>query len=128
MVSAKQRNLILLLLFIGWAIGNFDRYFINYAILSIADDLQLNPASTGLILSSFFLGYALMQIPGGWLADKLGSRKVLIVSSSNVVDFYRNDWSGLVIDFDDCYPFLVRNWGRWIPAFKFEIDITNVSK
>lgn len=80
MVSAKQRNLVLLLLFIGWAIGNFDRYFINYAILSIADDLQLNPASTGLILSSFFLGYALMQIPGGWLADKLGSRKVLIVS------------------------------------------------
>ena len=80
MVSAKQRNLILLLLFIGWAIGNFDRYFINYAILSIADDLQLSPASTGLILSSFFLGYALMQIPGGWLADKLGSRRVLIVS------------------------------------------------
>jgi ACS family glucarate transporter-like MFS transporter len=80
MVSAKQRNLILLLLFIGWAIGNFDRYFINYAILSIADDLQLSPTSTGLILSSFFLGYALMQIPGGWLADKLGSRRVLIVS------------------------------------------------
>ncbi|MCG7343494.1 MFS transporter [Sporosarcina sp. ACRSL] len=80
MVSAKQRNLILSLLFIGWAIGNFDRYFINYAILSITEDLQLSPTSTGLILSSFFLGYAIMQIPGGWLADKLGSRKVLIVS------------------------------------------------
>ncbi|MGN7386072.1 MFS transporter [Sporosarcina sp. SAFN-015] len=80
MVSSKQRNLILLLLFAGWAIGNFDRYFINYAVLSITEDLQLNPASTGLILSSFFAGYALMQIPGGWLADKFGSRKVLIVS------------------------------------------------
>lgn len=80
MVSRKQRNLILLLLFIGWAIGNFDRYFINYAILSITEDLQLSPTSTGLILSSFFAGYALMQIPGGWLADKFGSRRVLIVS------------------------------------------------
>lgn len=80
MVSKKQRNLILLLLFIGWAIGNFDRYFINYAILSITEDLQLSPTSTGLILSSFFAGYALMQIPGGWLADKFGSRRVLIVS------------------------------------------------
>jgi len=80
MVSTKQRNLILLLLFIGWAIGNFDRYFINYAILSITEDLQLSPTSTGLILSSFFAGYALMQIPGGWLADKFGSRRVLIVS------------------------------------------------
>ncbi|MER2090192.1 MFS transporter [Sporosarcina sp. JAI121] len=80
MVSAKQRNLILFLLFLGWAIGNFDRYFINYAILSITEDLQLSPTSTGLILSSFFAGYALMQIPGGWLADKFGSRKVLIIS------------------------------------------------
>ena len=80
MVSKKQRNIILLLLFIGWAIGNFDRYFINYAILSITEDLQLSPTSTGLILSSFFAGYALMQIPGGWLADKFGSRRVLIVS------------------------------------------------
>ena len=80
MVSTKQRNLILLLLFIGWAIGNFDRYFINYAILSITEDLQLSPTRTGLILSSFFAGYALMQIPGGWLADKFGSRRVLIVS------------------------------------------------
>ena len=68
------------MLFIGWAIGNFDRYFINYAILSITEDLQLSPTSTGLILSSFFAGYALMQIPGGWLADKFGSRRVLIVS------------------------------------------------
>ncbi|MFS0576463.1 MFS transporter [Sporosarcina sp. 179-K 3D1 HS] len=80
MISAKQRNLILFLLFIGWAIGNFDRYFINYAVLSITEDLQLSPTSTGMILSSFFAGYALMQIPGGWLADRFGSRRVLMVS------------------------------------------------
>lgn len=80
MVSAKQRNIILLLLFVGWAIGNFDRYFVNYAILSITEDLQLSPTSTGAILSAFFLGYALMQIPGGWLADKFGSRRVLLAS------------------------------------------------
>lgn len=80
MASAKQRNIILLLLFVGWAIGNFDRYFINYAILSITEDLQLNPSSTGMILSAFFLGYAIMQIPGGWLADKFGSRRVLLAS------------------------------------------------
>ena len=53
MVSKKQRNLILLLLFIGWAIGNFDRYFINYAILSITEDLQLSPAVLDLSLVVF---------------------------------------------------------------------------
>ena len=27
----------------------------------------------------FFAGYALMQVPGGWLADKFGSRKVIVM-------------------------------------------------
>ncbi|EJL30663.1 MFS transporter [Brevibacillus sp. BC25] len=80
MVSARTRNWILALLFLGWALGNLDRYVMNYAILSITEDLQLSASSTGLLLSSFFAGYALMQMPGGWLADRFGSRKVLIVS------------------------------------------------
>lgn len=80
MVSARTRNLILILLFLGWALGNLDRYIINYAILSITEDLQLSASSTGILLSSFFAGYALMQMPGGWLADRFGSRKVLITA------------------------------------------------
>ncbi|MGG4447462.1 MFS transporter [Brevibacillus porteri] len=80
MVSARTRNWILALLFLGWALGNLDRYVMNYAILSITEDLQLSASSTGLLLSSFFAGYALMQMPGGWLADRFGSRKVLIAS------------------------------------------------
>ncbi|MCC8438019.1 MFS transporter [Brevibacillus sp. M2.1A] len=80
MVSARTRNWILALLFLGWALGNLDRYVMNYAILSITEDLQLGASSTGLLLSSFFAGYALMQMPGGWLADRFGARKVLIAS------------------------------------------------
>ncbi|WJQ80497.1 MFS transporter [Brevibacillus brevis] len=80
MVSARTRNWILALLFLGWALGNLDRYVMNYAILSITEDLQLSASSTGLLLSSFFAGYALMQMPGGWLADRFGARKVLIAS------------------------------------------------
>lgn len=30
----------------------------------------------GLILSSFFYGYIIMQIPGGWLAEKIGGKPV----------------------------------------------------
>ncbi|WP_289137098.1 MFS transporter [uncultured Brevibacillus sp.] len=80
MVSARTRNWILALLFLGWALGNLDRYVMNYAVLAITEDLQLSASSTGLLLSSFFAGYALMQMPGGWLADRFGSRKVLIAS------------------------------------------------
>jgi MFS family permease len=28
------------------------------------------------LLSSFFYGYAITQIPGGWLADRFGGRRV----------------------------------------------------
>jgi ACS family glucarate transporter-like MFS transporter len=80
LVLARKRNWILALLFLGWALGNLDRYIMNYAVLSITEDLNLSASSTGLLLSSFFAGYALMQLPGGWLADRFGARKVLIIS------------------------------------------------
>ncbi|MFP3918334.1 MFS transporter [Lysinibacillus telephonicus] len=83
MVSKLSQNwkyVIVILLFLGWSIGNFDRFFMNYAILGISKDLQLSTSQTGIVLSSFFAGYALMQIPGGWLADRFGFRKVIITA------------------------------------------------
>lgn len=80
MISARRRNVIIILLFLGWALGNLDRYIMNYAVVAITEDLSLSPSSTGMLLSSFFLGYALMQLPGGFLADRFGARKVLITS------------------------------------------------
>lgn len=76
----KARKLMLVLLFLGWALGNLDRYLINYAIVYIGADLSLTSTQTGVILSSFFLGYAIMQIPSGLLADKFGAKKVLIAA------------------------------------------------
>lgn len=83
MVSKLSQNwkyVIIILLFLGWSIGNFDRFFMNYAILGISNDLQLSASQTGIVLSSFFAGYALMQIPGGWLADRFGFRKIIIMA------------------------------------------------
>jgi MFS transporter, ACS family, glucarate transporter len=83
MVSKLSQNwkyVIIILLFLGWSIGNFDRFFMNYAILGISKDLQLSASQTGIVLSSFFAGYALMQIPGGWLADRFGFRKIIIMA------------------------------------------------
>ena len=52
----------------------------NVGIVQIAKDFNLSPSVMGVVLSSFFAGYALMQVPGGWLADKFGSRKVIVVA------------------------------------------------
>lgn len=76
--AKNARYLVIAMLFLGWSLGNFDRFIINFAILDISKELQLTESLTGIVLSSFFAGYALMQIPGGWLADRFGYRKVLI--------------------------------------------------
>lgn len=75
---ATNRKRILFLLFVGYILASMDRFFINYAILPIAQDLSLTATQTGFVLSAFFLGYGLMQMPGGFLADKFGSRITLI--------------------------------------------------
>ncbi|WP_337101081.1 MFS transporter [Paenibacillus sp. YIM B09110] len=78
--TGKTKYVILILLFAGWLLGNIDRFVMNYAVLDIVKDLGLNPSQQGMLLSSFFLGYAIMQMPGGALADKFGFRKVILFS------------------------------------------------
>lgn len=79
-LEKKARTTLLVLLFLGWALGNLDRYVMNYAIVHIGEDLSLTNTETGLVLSSFFLGYALMQLPGGILADRFGAKRILLIA------------------------------------------------
>lgn len=69
---------VLVLLFIGWCISYIDRAAISIALASIGADFNLDPSVLGIVLSVFFIGYAAMQIPGGWLADRFGSKNVII--------------------------------------------------
>ena len=71
---------IFALLYIGWCISYIDRAAINIALASIGKEFSLNPSEMGMVLSVFFVGYAVMQLPGGWLADKFGSKNVIIIS------------------------------------------------
>ncbi|SAK65865.1 MFS transporter [Caballeronia ptereochthonis] len=54
-----------------------DRISLSIAMPTIAKEFALSPAMQGLVLSSFFWSYALLQIPGGSLIDKLGPRKIV---------------------------------------------------
>ncbi|WP_245799144.1 MFS transporter [Virgibacillus siamensis] len=76
----SSKNFILSLLFAGWLLDYLDRMVMSVAVVAIAGDFNLEPTAIGAVISSFFAGYALMQIPGGWLSDKFGSRKILIGS------------------------------------------------
>ncbi|HJS98256.1 MAG TPA: MFS transporter [Terriglobales bacterium] len=73
-VSNTRRWLIVSLLFSASLINYLDRAAISLALPLISTDLHLLPVSKGLLLSSFFWSYALMQIPVGWCADHLNLR------------------------------------------------------
>jgi len=55
-----------------------DRAVISVASVSIADELRLNTKQSGLIFTAFGVAYALFEIPGGFLGDWMGPRRVLL--------------------------------------------------
>src|SRR6476620_9040122 len=73
-VSNQRRWTIVGLLFTASVINYLDRAAISFALPLISKDFHLTPQTKGLLLSSFFWSYALMQIPIGWSADRFNLR------------------------------------------------------
>lgn len=68
------------LLYVAYCISYVDRAAISLALAQIGKDFNLQAADLGIVISAFFLGYAAMQVPGGWLSDRFGSKYVVIVT------------------------------------------------
>ncbi len=73
-VSNSRRWGIVGLLFTASLINYLDRAAISFALPLISRDFHLTPETKGLLLSSFFWSYALMQVPIGWAADRFNLR------------------------------------------------------
>lgn len=76
----RTKTIVLVLLFLTWIVNYLDKNSMNIAIVAISKEFGLNPTQSGMVISSFFLAYAIMQLIGGWLTDKHGSRKVILAS------------------------------------------------
>src|SRR5579872_3700005 len=74
--SNKRRWSIVILLFAASLINYLDRAAISFALPLISKDFQLTPQGKGLLLSSFFWSYAMMQIPIGWCANRINLRSL----------------------------------------------------
>lgn len=59
------------------ALTYVDRLNLGIAGKFIQDEFALSNQAMGWILSAFVLGYALFQIPGGWMGDRYGPRSML---------------------------------------------------
>lgn len=72
------RYRLLFLLVVVAVIGYIQRTAMSVPLARIADDLGVDLArDMGWVQSAWYLGYAVMQLPSAWIADRLGSRWAL---------------------------------------------------
>src|SRR5579875_3909757 len=76
-LAARAARITMVLLFLAWLVDYIDRLVITLALPSIGAEFHLDKAAQGLILTVFFITYALFQLPGGLLADRIGARRTM---------------------------------------------------
>lgn len=84
LVSAKTkthvRYVILLIIFLITAVNYADRATLSIAGSDVAKTMGLDAGQMGQIFAAFGWAYLIMQIPGGWLLDRFGSKRVYTYS------------------------------------------------
>ncbi len=78
-VAGKRTNArywIVVMLFIVTSFNYGDRATLSIAGSEMARDIGLDPVGMGYIFSAFSWAYVIGQIPGGWLLDRFGSKRV----------------------------------------------------
>src|SRR5688572_33508788 len=72
-----RRFLLIFVLFLLSTVAFLDRTNISIAGVALAQEYGLTKVQLGWVFSAFLIGYAGFQIPGGWLAVRMGPRNVL---------------------------------------------------
>ena len=105
-----------------------DRVCISQAAPDIMNELKLTDVQMGYAFGAFFLAYGIFEIPGGWLGDCIGPRKVLtrvvILWSffTAATGWVWNLLSLLVARFwfgageAGCFPNLTKVFTTWLPT------------
>jgi ACS family glucarate transporter-like MFS transporter len=78
--KSNFRWVIVTLLFFATAINYADRTVLSIAGPALSKLMHLDSVSMGYIFSAFGWSYVLAQLPGGWLLDRFGSRKIYAIS------------------------------------------------
>jgi ACS family glucarate transporter-like MFS transporter len=106
----------------------FDRVCISTSAPYITHDLRLTPVEMGLAFSAFAFAYAMFEVPGGWLGDRIGPRKVItriVVWWSAFTAFtglVTRLWNLVSVRFlfgageAGMYPNSAKAFSRWMPA------------
>ena len=125
--KTRARYVILALISVGTMINYLDRTILGIAAPALTQELGLNAAMMGIVFSAFSWSYTAMQIPGGIVLDRLGSRIVYFLSLTfwslitALHGFVNNLWSllfmrlGLGVAEAPCFPANSRIVATWFP-------------
>jgi MFS family permease len=79
---SEGRGIVLLAVSVGWLVSIGVRLVYPALLPSIRADLEFDLTAAGLVVTVLWACYALMQFPGGLLADRIGERAVLTASTA----------------------------------------------
>lgn len=74
--SGHFRYCILALIFVATVLNYADRATLSIAGTSMAKEIGIDPGTLGLVFSAFAWAYVIGQVPGGWLLDRFGAKRV----------------------------------------------------
>jgi len=126
--QSRGRYWLIGILFFHTVNTYMDRACISSAAGAMQNDLGFDDQMMGYIFGMFAIGYALFQIPAGWLADVLGPRRVLawVVSLWSLFTMLTgaafNAFSLVLIRFlfgvgeAGAFPGATRALYNWVPA------------
>ena len=75
----RATSVVLVMLCIMYFITYLDRVNVSTAAAGFAQDFHLNKTQIGLVFSAFAYPYLVFQIIGGWVSDRFGARRTLLV-------------------------------------------------
>jgi len=78
--ATQVRVLLILMLFLLSAVAFLDRTNISVAGVQMRQEYGIDQIHLGWVFSAFLIGYAVCQVPAGWLAWRFGPRRVLTVA------------------------------------------------
>ena len=79
MKRIRVTHVVLGLLCLMYFITYLDRVNVSTAAVGFAKDFNFNKTEIGLVFSAFAYPYLIFQIIGGWISDRFGARRTLIV-------------------------------------------------
>ncbi|WP_298196013.1 MFS transporter, partial [Novosphingobium sp.] len=127
MKPTRARLGILMLISMATLINYLDRSVMGVAKPALVAELKISPEVMGLIFSAFSWTYALAQIPGGYVIDRLGTRLTYALSLglwslATAIHGFMTSVAGLVsarlalgIAEAPCFPANSRVLSTWFP-------------